>query len=372
MTEKKKTTQDMSFEILKTSSTSKARLGRITTAHGVIETPAFMPDATRGAVQTISSLQLADTKTSALVSNTLHLYLKPGSELIRSQGGLHQFMHWDKPILTDGGGFQIYSLIHRSSLKGKINAEGMTFQSPLDGSMHTLTPEKSQEIQFDLGSDIKMAFDDCIHADQDKQRNLESVELTTQWSRRAKEKFGAMSNELGVESLIYAIVQGGNDREMRKKSFEELNEIGFDGFAYGGWPIDAEGQFMEDIIGYTASLMPDDKPKYAMGIGTPDDIRKGVELGYDLFDCVLPTRNARHGHLYTSEGILRVKNGEFKDDNRPIDPVCDCTACVNYSRAYIRHLINIDEPLGKSLCTIHNLRYYARMMEDIREQLAIT
>lgn len=357
------------FQLLHHSLVDSARLGKITTAHGEIQTPAFMPDATRGAVQTLSSLQVGATGIQELVANTLHLYLRPGGDLIASQGGLHKFMHWDRPILTDGGGFQIYSLIHRSNLKGSIDREGMTFQSPLDGSTHLLTPEQSQEVQFELGSDIKMAFDDCIHADQAAARNLESVELTTFWSGRARQRFDELSGSTGQVSSLYAIVQGGNDKALRRKSFGELSTIGFDGYAYGGWPIDGEGELLEDILGYTANLFPLDKPRYAMGVGTPSDMIHCAALGYDLFDCVLPTRNARHGSLFTSEGVLRIKKAEYKQSDLPIDPTCECSTCVNYSRAYLRHLFNVGEALAQSLCTIHNLTYYASLMEKIRESI---
>ncbi|OIP97999.1 hypothetical protein AUK40_02150 [Candidatus Wirthbacteria bacterium CG2_30_54_11] len=356
----------MPFELLKTDTNTKARLGRISTPHGDVLTPAFMPDATRGAVQTISSRQLRDTGTPMLVSNTVHLYLKPGHELIGSFGGLHKFMQWDGPILTDGGGFQIYSLIHSSNLKGKVTEQGMYFQSPSDGSSHLLTPELSQEVQFALGADIKMAFDDCVHTDVTSKKNRESVELTTLWSRRARKRFDELSEATGQTSEIYAIVQGGADLELRKKSFDELHAIGFDGYAYGGWPVDSEGNFLEDLIGYTADLMPLKKPRYAMGVGTPSDVVRSVALGYDLFDCVLPTRNARHGYFYTSEGILRIKKQEYREDQRPLDSECDCYTCRTYSRAYLRHLYNVGEHLAGTLGTIHNLRYYARLMERIR------
>ncbi len=359
----------MPFELLKADTTSKARLGRISTPHGDVMTPAFMPDATRGAVQTISSAQLKETATPMLVSNTVHLFLKPGQELIGQFGGLHNFMRWDGPILTDGGGFQIYSLIHSSHLKGKVTEQGMHFQSPTDGSSHLLTPELSQDVQFSLGADIKMAFDDCVHTDVTPKKNRESVELTTLWSRRARQRFDEMSAQTGQKSEIYAIVQGGADFDLRQKSFTELQDIGFDGYAYGGWPVDAEGNFLEELIGYTADLMPLDKPRYAMGVGTPSDIVRSVALGYDLFDCVLPTRNARHGYFYTSEGVIRIKKQEFREDQRPLDPACDCLTCRTYSRAYIRHLANVGEPLAMTLGTIHNLRFYASLMEQVRKSV---
>jgi queuine tRNA-ribosyltransferase len=358
------------FELTHQDNQTKARTGRINTAHGTIETPAFMPDATRGAIQMVSSAQTQDAGIQEIVANTLHIYLRPGAEVVRQMGGLHKFMQWNRPILTDGGGFQIFSLIHRSKLKGKVTEEGMHFQSPLDGGMHLLTPEKSQEVQFDLGADIKMAFDDCIHAEVDAARNAESVRLTTLWSKRAKQRFTELAAEREQQSHTYAIVQGGVDKVQRKRSFDELVEIGFDGYAYGGWPVDGEGNFLEEIIGYTAELMPDDKAKYAMGVGTPLDMLRSVALGYDLFDCVLPTRNARHGYLYTSQGVLRIKAAEFKLDDNPIDPACSCTTCQTYSRAYLRHLFNVGEGLVQSLCTIHNLHYYAHWMQQIREAIA--
>jgi queuine tRNA-ribosyltransferase len=356
----------MHFEVKVQSSIDRARTGTIRTAHGDIATPAFMPDATRGAIQTVSSTQTRTAGIDEIVANTLHIYLRPGPDVVRQMGGLHRFMHWDRPILTDGGGFQIYSLIHRSNLKGKVSEAGMHFQSPLDGSMHLLTPEKSQEVQFDLGADIKMAFDDCIHAEVDARRNAESVRLTTLWSARARRRFDELTAERGQASHTYAIVQGGNDPSLRKRSFEELAEIGFDGYAYGGWPVDGEGRFLEEIIGYTADLMPDDKPKYAMGVGTPTDILRSVALGYDLFDCVLPTRNARHGYLYTSAGVVRLKSADHKLDERPIDPACACSTCRDYSRGYLRHLFNVGEQLVQSLCTVHNLHFYADWMRQIR------
>ncbi|HNT29997.1 MAG TPA: tRNA guanosine(34) transglycosylase Tgt [bacterium] len=357
------------FSLIKQTDSCKARLGKITTSHGEIVTPAFMPDATRGAVQTLTTEELVATGTQAIVANTLHLYLKPGSELITQAGGLHRFMQWDKPILTDGGGFQIYSLIHTSNLKGKVTEQGMHFQSPLDGGMHLLTPEKSQEIQFALGSDIKLAFDDCVHPGVSPERNHESVEFTTLWSNRARKRFDELATDTDNPGLLLAIVQGGDDLDMRRKSFEGLAEIGFDGYCYGGWPLDSEGTFLEDLLGYTAELMPADKPKYAMGVGTPQDIVRSVALGYDLFDCVLPTRNARHGYFYTSGGVIRIKKKQFQNDFSPLDPECDCYTCRNHSRAYLRHLFNVNEAAGKTLATMHNVRFYARLMERIRESI---
>jgi queuine tRNA-ribosyltransferase len=359
----------MFFSTAQLDPTSKARLGKISTAHGEVLTPAFMPDATRGAIQYLTPRDLDDIGLQILVANTLHLFLRPGSEIIRGQGGLHRFMGWSRPILTDGGGFQIYSLIHSSNLKGRVTDEGMEFQSPLDGSMHLLTPEQSQEVQFALGSDIKMAFDDCIHAEHDVELNRGSVHRTTDWSKRAKQRFLELEKQYHQGSQIFAIIQGGADHELRRKSAEELIEIGFDGYAFGGWPLDGEGAFMQELLGFTADLMPADKPKYAMGVGTPLDIMQSVLLGYDLFDCVMPTRNARHGTFFTSSGKVRIVAEQYKDDTKPLDDKCECSTCKHFSRAYIRHLYNVGDPTGKVLGTFHNLFYYVDLMKMIRQAI---
>jgi len=339
----------------------------IKTLHGDINTPLFMPDATYGSVQTLSWQDLEYTGTKAIVTTTLHLYLSPGDEYIKKIGGIHKFFGWNKPILTDSGGFQVFSLINRQDKKfGSINSEGATFIDPKNGNKHLLTPEKSIQIQTNLGSDIMTTFDDPLDPSSSKERVKESVKRTTDWALRCKNEFlklNSLTNDEFDSSdgtsrpLLFAVVQGGRFEDLRKQSAEELIQIGFDGYNFGGFHFDENG-ILEKLLQTTLDLLPSDKPKYAMGVGTPDDIKLTLKQGWDVFDCVLPTRMARHGILYTSKGSIKITTKEYEFDLSPIDKNCDCITCKNYSKAYIRHLLKIEEPNGKRLASIHNMYFY--------------
>ncbi len=322
--------------------------------------PIFMPDATLGTVRTLTTSQIEATNTKMLVVNTYHLFLSHGVEKMKKLGGIKKLMNWNGRVLSDSGGFQVYSLIHKKKNMGKITQYGAYFKSPKDGSKHLLTPEISIEMQVALGSDVMIALDDCRHSEISRNSAEDAVRNTTNWAKRAKAAI-----PLTYSAKVFAVVQGGNFKDLRKQSAEELQEIGFDGYCFGGWPVDGDGNLTEEILGYVAELLPDDKPKYAMGIGTPEDIKKCHNLGYNMFDCVIPTRNARHGLLYTSEGELRISKSKYLMDESPPDPGCDCETCKNYSRAYLCHLFRSGESTAGTLATIHNLRFYQDLMADL-------
>lgn len=347
------------FEILQRDPGTQARLGRITTPHGEITTPVFMPVGTQASVKAVTPEELLACRAEIILANTYHLYLRPSHTLIQECGGLHQFMSWPRPILTDSGGFQVYSL---SSLR-KLTEEGVQFQSHLDGSRHLLTPEKAVEIQEVLGSDIAMVLDECVPYPATHDYALASQELTTRWARRARLAHRRM------EQALFGIVQGGMYLELREKSARELVELNFDGYALGGFCVGETKRLMYDLIGQTATSLPEDKPRYLMGVGTPADLVQCVKLGVDMFDCVMPTRNARNGYLFTRQGKLIIKNARYARDTRPIDPDCRCYTCHHYSRAYLRHLFVAGELLAPRLNTIHNLHYYADVIEIIREAI---
>ncbi len=349
----------MEFQILYESKKSRARVGVLDTPHGQVETPVFMPVGTQGSVKAVCSQDLAQASVKMILANTYHLYLRPGHELIRSLGGLHRFMNWPHPILTDSGGFQVYSL---AKLR-KITEEGVVFQSHLDGSRHFLGPKEAMEIQQALGADIIMAFDECVAYPAERQYVALSVELTTKWARQCRE-----IHQSG-EQALFGIVQGGVYRDIREKSAKDLVELDFDGYAIGGLSVGEDQPTRMEVIRFTRDFLPDHKPVYLMGMGRPEEIREAVEAGVDMFDCVLPTRNARNGTLFTSKGPLTIKNARYIDDERPLDPECGCYTCRNYSRAYLRHLFMARELLAYRLNTIHNLHFYARYMEQIREQI---
>lgn len=348
------------FKLLKTS--GKARRGQLKTTHGNIETPFFMPIATAGAVKGLTTEAMRQLGAQILLSNTYHLHLRPGEELIERAGGLHKFMNWDGPILTDSGGYQVFSL---SKIR-KLKDDGVEFQSHLDGSKIFLTPEKAVEIQQKLGSDIIMCLDECPAADKDRKYVEESLELTTRWARRCKESHTKLS---APSSKLFGIVQGGMHADLRKKSARQLTEIGFDGYAIGGLSVGEPNEVMYAMLDETVPELPEDKPRYLMGVGTPEDILEAVDRGVDMFDCVLPTRNARHGHFFTSKGAVRIKNEMYREDFRPLDPDCTCHTCQNYTRAYLRHLFMAQEPLFLSLATMHNLAFYLDLMKEIREAI---
>jgi queuine tRNA-ribosyltransferase len=345
-----------SFEVLAHDAHTQARLGRIRTPHGDIDTPIFMPVGTQASVKTVTPEELSACRAEIILANTYHLYLRPGHALIHDLGGLHDFMHWQRPILTDSGGFQVYSL---SRLR-KLTDDGVLFQSHLDGSRHLLTPEKAVEIQEALGSDIAMVLDECVPYPATYDYARVSQELTTRWARRAA------AAHRRPEQALFGIVQGGMYTDLREKSARELVELDLPGYALGGFSVGETKKLMYDLIGRTAAYLPTDKPRYLMGVGTPADLLACVKLGIDMFDCVMPTRNARNGYLFTRQGKLIIKNARYAQDVRPIDPACHCYTCQHYSRAYLRHLFVAGEILGPRLNTIHNLRYYMDVIHMIR------
>jgi queuine tRNA-ribosyltransferase len=349
----------LEFKVLKKSRTSEARLGEIRTSHGQFETPVFMPVGTQGSVKAVSSDDMEEVGIQIILANTYHLYLRPGYRIIEKLGGLHRFMGWSGPILTDSGGFQVYSL---SKLR-TISEEGVTFQSHLDGSQHFIGPKEAMVIQQALGADIIMAFDECAPYPADYDYVLNAVRLTSLWAKRCIE-----SKEMNKQAL-FGIVQGGMYADLRERSATELTEMHFDGFALGGLSVGEDRNTRERVIKKTVEFLPGAKPVYLMGVGKPEDIIEAVILGVDMFDCVLPTRNARNGTLFTSKGQLAIKNARYTDDDGPIDENCDCYVCSHYSRAYLRHLFMAKELLAYRLNTIHNLYYYNQLMDHIRQAI---
>lgn len=324
-----------------------------------------MPDATLGSVRSLTTKQLKETGTKMVVVNTYHLLLSHGPELMKKLGGIKEIMNWDGRVLTDSGGFQVYSLIHQNKNMGKLTQYGVYFRNPDTGEKIDLTPEKSIQMQFAIDSDVMIVLDDCRHSDVSRMEAEQSVKYTLGWAERSKKEFDKL-NQNGTKK-IFAVVQGASFKDLREQCAKSLIEMNFDGYCYGGWPVDSEGNFEDDMLGYVADLLPDDKPKYAMGVGKPEDIRKSIELGYNFFDCVIPTRNARHGLLYTSEGELRISKIEYKDSLESIDHECDCYTCKNFSRAYIHHLFRSNEITGLTLATIHNLRFYNKLMKQLQK-----
>ena len=347
----------MKFDLLKGD--EGPRRGRLNFPRGTIETPAFMPVGTYGTVKAMTPEELKDLGAEIILGNTFHLMLRPGTDIIKAHGDLHDFMHWDKPILTDSGGFQVFSL---AKLR-KITEEGVSFNSPVDGSKVMLTPETSMQVQRDLGSDIVMIFDECTPYPATEREASDSMALSLRWAKRSKEA------HVGNPSALFAIVQGGMYEHLRTESAKGLTEIGFDGYAIGGLSVGEPVQARNQVLEVTTPLLPADKPRYLMGVGTPEDIVESVRRGIDMFDCVIPTRNARTGFLYTSTGILKIRNSKYKNDTRPIDETCGCYTCRNYSRAYLRHLDKCREILSSRLNTIHNLYYYQQLMREIRAAL---
>jgi len=329
----------------------------------------FMPDATRGAVRSLTTEQLKATGTEALVTNTLHLMMNPGEKNIKKLGGIKKFMNWDGIVLTDSGGFQVFSLIHSKKWKGTVHENGATFKSPTTGELYELTPEKSIDMQMAINSDILVTLDDCRQATLERDEAEESVKRTIDWAKRCRKHFDEVyggTRETG--KLLSCVVQGANYLDLRKKCAEELSEIGFDGYNFGGFVVTENGELVLEEMRAVVENTPQDKFKYAMGVGKPNDIKIVAELGYKVFDTVLVTRNARHGTLYSddiADGVLRIKNAEYTLDERPIDSTCDCYTCRNHSRAYVHHLIRVNEITGLVLATIHNLRYYQRIIEDL-------
>jgi queuine tRNA-ribosyltransferase len=348
----------MKFNLLNTD--GMARRGQLVFERGVVETPAFMPVGTYGTVKGMTPEELTDTGAHICLGNTFHLMLRPGTEIIRAHGDLHDFMHWDKPILTDSGGFQVFSL---GDLR-KITEEGVTFRSPINGEKILLTPEKSMQVQRDLGSDIVMIFDECTPFPATEKEAQVSMELSLRWAKRSKDEHG------DNPSALFGIIQGGMYENLRDISLAGLEDIDFDGYAIGGLSVGEPKDDMMRIVKHTAPKIPEHKPRYLMGVGKPEDIVESVRRGIDMFDCVMPTRNARNGHLFVSEGIVKIRNAKHKTDTTPLDENCDCYTCKNYSRSYLHHLDKCNEILGARLNTIHNLRYYQSVMEGLRNAIS--
>lgn len=347
----------MQFELITTD--QQARRGKLTFERGSIETPAFMPVGTYGTVKAMTPEELVETGAQIVLGNTFHLMLRPGTEIIQAHGDLHNFMHWQGPILTDSGGFQVWSL---GDLR-KITEEGVTFASPVDGRRVFLGPEESMQVQRELGSDIVMIFDECTPYPATEQQARESMELSLRWAKRCKTAHG------DNPSALFGIIQGGMYESLRDISLNGLQEIGFDGYAIGGLSVGEPKEDMLRVIEHLNPQMPKDKPRYLMGVGKPEDLVEAVRHGIDMFDCVMPTRNARNGYLFTHSGLLRIRNSRFKDDTGPLDEHCDCYTCRNYSRAYLRHLDKTGEILGARLNTIHNLHYYQTLMRGMRSAI---
>jgi len=367
----------MSFSFQVEATCGTARAGRFITPHGVVRTPVFMPVGTVASVKGLSQDLLDELGVEILLNNTYHLYLRPGVETVRQLGGVQKFMAWHKPILTDSGGFQVFSL---SDLR-KITEDGVQFRSHLDGSLHFFSPETSLAAEIGLGADVIMAFDECTEFPATSERARQSMELTARWARRSKDYFAAHKREvpwfeektrqLGSEQTqaLFGIVQGGMYPDLRRESAERTVEIGFDGHAIGGLSVGEPREKTWEIVNQTIPLLPADKPRYVMGVGTPQEIVEYVRLGVDMMDCVMPTRAARHGLLFTSEGKLNIKNARFARDENPIDPNCRCRVCSRYSRAYLRHLYTSQEVLAQVLNTVHNLSHYLDIMRRVRETI---
>ena len=356
MSEKKAIT----YELLHVDKKCGARRGVIHTPHGDIQTPVFMPVGTQGTVKSMTPEELKEVNSQIILSNTYHLFLRPGHELVKEAGGLHKFMNWDRPILTDSGGFQVFSL---GKLR-KITEEGVEFQSHIDGSKKFLSPEKSIEAQNCIGSDIMMAFDECCPYPSTYEYTKESMERTTRWAKRCKE-----ANKRPEDQGLFGIIQGGFYKDLREQSTKELIELDFPGYAIGGISVGEPKEKFLDILRYTAPMMPENKPRYLMGVGTPDYLIESAIAGIDMCDCVLPTRIARHGTALTSKGKIVVRNSNYEKDFTPLDDECDCYSCKNYTRAYIHHLVRTNEILGIRLLSIHNIKFLTNLMDKVRMEI---
>ncbi|MDP8299210.1 MAG: tRNA guanosine(34) transglycosylase Tgt [Candidatus Tantalella remota] len=351
----------MNFTVQHKDKDSKARAGAMITAHGEVSTPVFMPVATQATVKALSSQDLTDCGVQMIISNAYHLYMRPGAEIVKNAGGLHKFMSWDGAITTDSGGFQVFSL---AALR-KIKEEGVEFQSHLDGSRHFFTPENVIDLQLALGSDIMMPLDECVHYPAERDYVEDSVGLTLRWAQRSKDRL----SETGAANRLFGIVQGSTYRDLRKQCVEELVDMDLDGYALGGIGVGEPVELINEITDYTAALLPNDKVRYLMGVGTPPDILEAISSGIDMFDCVVPTRNGRNGQAFTFSGEKQIRNAPFKEDFRPIDPECGCHTCSNYTRGYLRHLFNTSEILGMRLVSLHNIYFYANMIKSAREAI---
>ena len=346
------------FQIVKEDNQTKARAGIIQTLHGAVQTPVFIPVGTYATVKTCTPDELEALGAKIILGNAYHLYLRPGHNIVKKAGGLHKFMSWKHSILTDSGGFQVFSL----GANREITEEGTIFKSEIDGSKHFFSPERSIEIQNAIGADIIMNFDECTPYPCDYEYAKNSMEMTTRWAKRCKSVHKS-------KQLLFGIVQGSVYPDLRRKSVESLVEMNFDGYAVGGLSVGEDKEIMYSILGCTTPLLPKDKPHYLMGVGTPENIVESVSLGIDMFDCVLPTRNARNGSLFTSEGMIKIKNAQYKRDFTPLDAKCRCYTCTNFTRAYLRHLFMANEILGHRLHTLHNLHFYLSLMRGIRRSI---
>lgn len=355
----------LKFELLKTE--GKARRASITLNHGTVQTPMFMPVGTYGSVKAMLPHELEEIGSQVILGNTFHLWLRPGTEVIEKHGGLHQFMQWNKPILTDSGGFQVFSL---SDLRSKITEEGVKFSSPIDGAKLLLTPEESMRIQRSLNSDIVMVFDECTpYMIDGRPATLEeaarSMRMSLRWAKRSKDTF----NQLENPNALFGIVQGGMYESLRDESLAGLTDIGFHGYAIGGLSVGEPKEDMLRILQHITHKLPENAPRYLMGVGTPEDLVDGVANGVDMFDCVMPSRNARNGWLFTRFGDIKIRNARYRDDTRPLDPSCHCHTCSHFSRAYLHHLQKANEITGARLNTLHNLHYYLNLMQEMRTAL---
>ncbi len=347
----------MKYELINTD--GKARRGRLTFDRGTVETPAFMPVGTYGTVKGMKTEEVSDTGAEIILGNTFHLMLRPGTDIIEKHGDLHDFINWEKPILTDSGGFQVFSL----GKMRKITEEGVRFSSPVNGEKIMLTPERSMEVQRKLGSDVVMIFDECTPYPATHKESKDSMELSLRWAQRSKDAHG------DNPSALFGIVQGGMFEDLREVSVNGLKAINFDGYAIGGLSVGEPKADMIRILDHTAPLIPENKPRYLMGVGKPEDLVEGVRRGIDMFDCVMPTRNARNGHLFVNTGVVKIRNASNKTDVGPLDSTCDCYTCKNYSRAYLHHLDKCKEILGSQLNTLHNLHFYQKVMQGLRDAI---
>ncbi|KKQ53877.1 MAG: Queuine tRNA-ribosyltransferase [Candidatus Falkowbacteria bacterium GW2011_GWC2_38_22] len=376
----------MEFVINKKSKDSKLRIGTLRLKNGTIKTPFFMPDATRAVVKNIGIVDINNLKMPAMVVNTYHLYLQPGMDLIKKAGGVNKFMNFDRPLLSDSGGFQVFSLIHRNKQMGKITDEHVEFKSPIDGSKHILTPEKSIQIQFDLGVDMMVCLDDCPPNDFSRPDLEKAVERTIAWAKRCKKEYllQIKKRKISLEErpLIFGVIQGGAELYLRERCAKELIKLDFNGYGFGARPIDKDGNFLEEVLQFTADLIPEDKLRFALGIGTPEDIVRCAHMGWDMFDCVIPTREGRHGRLFEQifnnqysisndnknfYKAVNINNTEFKNDFSSINKVSDLPELREYSRAYLHHLFKVKDPLAARLASLNNLEFYLGLMKSLRD-----
>jgi queuine tRNA-ribosyltransferase len=356
----------LKFNVISKDTTTKARAGYFETEHGVVETPVFMPVGTQGSVKAVNQFLLDDElKAQIVLSNTYHLYLRPGTDVIEKAGGLHKFMSWKKPILTDSGGFQIYSL---SELR-KVKKDGVEFKSHLDGSTHFFSPEKVIQLQRSFGSDIMMPLDECTPYPCEYEYAKKSKELTSNWAKLNKETFVKSSSPYDIQQYLFGIIQGSIYKDLREQSVKDLINLDLDGYAVGGLAVGEPVEMMYEIVDYTTDIIPEEKPRYLMGVGRPENILEAIERGVDMFDCVMPTRNARNAYLFTNSGVLSMRNAVYKYDFNPVDQECDCYTCKNYSRSYIRHLFISKEILALELASIHNLYFYLNLMKEARKRI---